>query len=179
MRHVPERRILLDRDETNASSWPQPSFTIRASEPLEPTKRHGPRGRVETSSWPATAHGKGISVLFSQPLACRTSRAVCDHVWSSAAASFCPGQYPGTQANPHTRLRGPLKGDPAQFLDRLHQAHRAEPTATCFASNCRRTNTGPTVANAAELGEQIRYLRPQRSSLETCSCRRSKQGETK
>jgi ABC-2 type transport system ATP-binding protein len=135
----------------------------------EPTNGMDPAGRQEMIDLARDlAHGKGMSLIFSSHLL-PDVEAVCDHVLVlGRGALLADGVIKELkQAHPGAyEVR--LKGDPEPFLKRLRaNGGDAKPREDVLVVQLS-DGQAPEVLwrIAADLGEQIRYLRPQRSSLE-------------
>ncbi|HTK77260.1 MAG TPA: ABC transporter ATP-binding protein [Gemmataceae bacterium] len=135
----------------------------------EPTNGMDPAGREEMIDLARDlAHGKGMSLLFSSHLL-PDVEAVCDHVVVLGRGTLlAQGDIREMkQAHPGAyEVR--LKGDPEPFLKRLRESGGAAAPHDGVLLVHLRDGQSPDVLwqIAAELGEQIRHLRPQRSSLE-------------
>jgi len=136
----------------------------------EPTNGMDPAGRTEIIELARDlAHGKGMSLIFSSHLL-PDVEAVCDHVvvlgrgrlLAQGAIQELKKAHPGAY-----ELR--VKGDPDRFAQRLRQAGAAAELRDDALLLIRLTDSQSLDILwklTAESGEQIRYLRPQRSSLE-------------
>src|SRR5438270_5067793 len=136
----------------------------------EPTNGMDPAGRQDVIELARDlAHNKEMSLLFSSHLL-PDVEAVCDHVivlgrgalLAQGAIRELKQAHPGAY-----EVR--LKGDPEPFLRRLRAAGgEAEPHEDDVLRVHLADGQTPELLwrIAAELGEQIRYLRPQRSTLE-------------
>ena len=135
----------------------------------EPTNGMDPAGRQEMIELARDlAHGKGMSLIFSSHLL-PDVEAVCDHVLVlGRGALLAQGDIQAMkQAHPRAfDIR--LKGEWASFMDRLRRAGGVA-TQVDDAINVQLPD-GQTPdllwKIAADLGAQIRFLRPHRSSLE-------------
>src|SRR5436853_5272918 len=135
----------------------------------EPTNGMDPAGREEMIELARDlSHAKGMSLLFSSHLL-PDVEAVCDHVivlgrgrlLAQGAIKELKQAHPGAY-----EVR--LKGDAGPFLDRLRAAGgdakpRDDGLLVQLADG---QGTDVLWRIAADVGEQIRSLRPQRSSLE-------------
>ncbi len=135
----------------------------------EPTNGMDPAGRQEMIDLARDlAHGKGMSLIFSSHLL-PDVEAVCDHVLVlGRGALLAQGAIQEMkQAHPGA-FEVRLKGDPEPFLQRLRAAGGdAKAHDDTLLVHLRDGQTPELLWQlAAELGEQIRYLRPQRSTLE-------------
>jgi ABC-2 type transport system ATP-binding protein len=135
----------------------------------EPTNGMDPAGRQEMIELARDlAHGKGMSLIFSSHLL-PDVEAVCDDVvvlgrgslLAQGAIQELKQAHPGAY-----EVR--VKGDPAGFVQRLRDAGGdARPHEEALLVRLPDGQTPQLLWGiAADLGEQIRYLRPQRSSLE-------------
>jgi ABC-2 type transport system ATP-binding protein len=135
----------------------------------EPTNGMDPAGRQEMIELARDlAHGKGLSLLFSSHLL-PDVEAVCDHVvvlgrgalLAEGAIKELKQAHPGAY-----EVR--LKGDAERFVGRLRTVGGdAKPHDEALLVQLPDGQTPELLWRiAADLGEQIRYLRPQRSSLE-------------
>ena len=135
----------------------------------EPTNGMDPAGRQEMIELARDlAHGKGMSLIFSSHLL-PDVEAVCDHVLVLGRGELlAQGNIQEMkQAHPRTyELR--LKADAGRFVERLRAAGvEATPREEALRVELPEGETPDLLWKiAAELGEQIRFLRPHRSSLE-------------
>jgi ABC-2 type transport system ATP-binding protein len=135
----------------------------------EPTNGMDPAGRQEMIELARDlAHGKGMSLIFSSHLL-PDVEAVCDHVLVLGRGELlAQGNIQEMkQAHPRTyEVR--LKNDPGRFLERLRTTGvEARSRDASLQLQLPEGETPDLLWKiAAELGEQIRYLRPHRSSLE-------------
>jgi ABC-2 type transport system ATP-binding protein len=135
----------------------------------EPTNGMDPAGRQEMIDLARDlAHGKGMSLIFSSHLL-PDVEAVCDHVLVlGRGALLAQGAIRDMkQAHPGAyEVR--LKGDPGPFLQRLRAAGGdAKPHDDVLLVQLQDEQTPEMLWRlAADCGEQVRYLRPQRSTLE-------------
>jgi ABC-2 type transport system ATP-binding protein len=135
----------------------------------EPTNGMDPAGRQEMIDLAHDlAHGKDMSVLFSSHLL-PDVEAVCDEVVVLGRGSLLAQGTIQDLKEVHARayeLR--IKGEPERFLQRLHilgvEGRPHDEVLRIVLPEGETTELFWKVA--AELGEQIRFLRPQRSSLE-------------
>lgn len=135
----------------------------------EPTNGMDPEGRVDMLELARDlAHNKGMSLLFSSHLL-PDVEAVCDHVLVLGRGRLlASGRIQDLKQTHHRSFEVRVKDDPGRFADRLR------------ALGCQTSNGDETLVvelpdgqdeqllwrAAAELAEQIRFLRPQRSTLE-------------
>ena len=135
----------------------------------EPTNGMDPAGRQEMIELARDlSHGKGMSLIFSSHLL-PDVEAVCDHVLVLGRGELLAQGDIQDLKRAHPRsfdLR--LKGDPEPFLARLRAAGGdAKPHEDTLRVELPEGQTPELLWRiAAELGEQIRHLRPHRSSLE-------------
>jgi ABC-2 type transport system ATP-binding protein len=135
----------------------------------EPTNGMDPAGRQEMIDLARDlAHGKGMSLIFSSHLL-PDVEAVCDYVLVlGRGALLAQGEIRELkQAHPGAyEVR--LKGDPEPFLQRLRAAGGDAKARDGVLSVQLHDGQSPALLwqLATDLGEQIRYLRPQRSTLE-------------
>jgi ABC-2 type transport system ATP-binding protein len=135
----------------------------------EPTNGMDPAGRQEMIELARDlSHGKGLSLLFSSHLL-PDVEAVCDHVLVlGRGALLAQGAIKELkQAHPRSyEVR--IKGEAEPFLGRLRAAGGdAKPHGESLLVQLPEGQTPVLLWRiAADLGEQIRELRPQRSSLE-------------
>jgi ABC-2 type transport system ATP-binding protein len=135
----------------------------------EPTNGMDPVGRQEMVELARDlAHGKGMSLIFSSHLL-PDVEAVCDEVIVlGRGALLAQGVIRELkQAHPGS-FEVRLKGDPGRFVDRLRAVGGdAKPHDETLLVQLPDGKTPELLWRiAADLGEQIRYLRPQRGSLE-------------
>ena len=135
----------------------------------EPTNGMDPAGRQEMIELARDlSHGKGMSLIFSSHLL-PDVEAVCDHVLVlGRGALLAQGEIQEMkQAHPRS-FDVRLKGDPELFLGRLRAAGGdAKPLDDALRVQLPEGETPDLLWRiAADLGEQIRHLRPHRSSLE-------------
>ena len=135
----------------------------------EPTNGMDPAGRQEILELARDlAANKGMSLLFSSHLL-PDVEAVCDHVLVLAAGRrLAQGRLRARkQAHEHT-LEVRVKADPAGFARRLAELGcGVEPHDDLLRVRLPEGSSGDLLWQvAASSGEQIRYLRPQRSTLE-------------
>lgn len=135
----------------------------------EPTNGMDPEGRLDMLELARDlAHHKGMSLLFSSHLL-PDVEAVCDHVLVLGRGRLLASGRIQDLKQTHNRcFEVRVKNDAGRFAERLH------------ASGCHVTNGDETLIAqlpdgqteqllwrvAAESAEQIRFLRPQRSTLE-------------
>ncbi len=135
----------------------------------EPTNGMDPAGRQEMIALARDlSHGKGMSLLFSSHLL-PDVEAVCDHVLVLGRGELLAQGNIQELKQVHNRsYEVRVKGDIAPFLHRLQQSGcRAEPSGDLLRVQLTDGQTTELLWHiAADMGEQIRYLRPQRSSLE-------------
>jgi ABC-2 type transport system ATP-binding protein len=135
----------------------------------EPTNGMDPAGRREMIELARDlSHGKGMSLLFSSHLL-PDVEAVCDHVVVLGRGELlAQGNIQELkQAHPRS-FDVRLKGDPDAFLARLRAVGGdAKVRADCLCVELPEGQTPELLWRiATDLGEQIRHLRPHRSSLE-------------
>jgi ABC-2 type transport system ATP-binding protein len=135
----------------------------------EPTNGMDPAGRLEMIELARDlSHGKGMSLIFSSHLL-PDVEAVCDHVLVlGRGALLAQGNIQEMkQAHPRS-FDVRLKGEVELFLARLRAAGvAAEARDEVLRVQLPEGQTTDLLWRiAAELGEQIRHLRPHRSSLE-------------
>jgi ABC-2 type transport system ATP-binding protein len=135
----------------------------------EPTNGMDPAGRREVIELARDlAYNKGMSLLFSSHLL-PDVEAVCDHVLVlSQGRLFAQGKIRELkQAHEHT-VEVRVKADPARFARRLAELGcGVEPRHDLLRVRLPEGSSGDLLWQvAASSGEQIRYLRPQRSTLE-------------
>jgi ABC-2 type transport system ATP-binding protein len=135
----------------------------------EPTNGMDPAGRQEMIELARDlAHGKGMSLLFSSHLL-PDVEAVCDHVIVLGRGALLAQGAIAELKQAHPRaFEVRLKGDAGAFLARLRQAGGdARPRDGELLVQLPDGQTPALLWRiAADTGEQIRFLRPQRSSLE-------------
>ncbi|MFO0852399.1 MAG: ABC transporter ATP-binding protein [Gemmataceae bacterium] len=135
----------------------------------EPTNGMDPAGRQEMIELARDlAHGKGMSLLFSSHLL-PDVEAVCDHVLVMGRGQLLAQGDIQAMKQAHPRafdLR--VKGEPGPFLARVRAAGgSAEPRDDVLRVELPDGQTPDLLWRiAADIGEQIRYLRPHRSTLE-------------
>jgi ABC-2 type transport system ATP-binding protein len=135
----------------------------------EPTNGMDPAGRQEMIDLARDlSHGKGMSLLFSSHLL-PDVEAVCDHVIVMGRGALLAQGNIQELKQPHPRsFDVRLKGDPDAFLARLRtvggDAKVHEDTLRVELPEGQTPDLLWRIA--AELGDQIRHLRPHRSSLE-------------
>jgi ABC-2 type transport system ATP-binding protein len=135
----------------------------------EPTNGMDPAGRQEMIDLAHDlAHGKDMSVLFSSHLL-PDVEAVCDDVIVLGRGSLLAQGAIQELKEVHARAyEVRVKGEPERFLQRLHafgvDAKLRDDALLVVLPEGQSSELLWKVA--AELGEQIRFLRPQRSSLE-------------
>jgi ABC-2 type transport system ATP-binding protein len=135
----------------------------------EPTNGMDPAGRQEVLELARDlAHNKGMSLLFSSHLL-PDVEAVCDHVvLLGRGRLLAQGQIRELkQPHEHT-VEVRVKADPARFARRLEeQGCGVKPRDDLLVVRLPDgRSSGLLWQLAASSGEQIRYLRPQRSTLE-------------
>ncbi|HEX4591465.1 MAG TPA: ABC transporter ATP-binding protein [Gemmataceae bacterium] len=135
----------------------------------EPTNGMDPAGRQEMIDLARDlAHNKGMSLIFSSHLL-PDVEAVCDHVLVlGRGALLAQGDIKKMKEAHPGAFEVRLKGEPGRFVERLRTAG-GEAELYSDGLLVRLSNgQNPTVIwrIAAELGEQVRSLRPQRSTLE-------------
>jgi ABC-2 type transport system ATP-binding protein len=135
----------------------------------EPTNGMDPAGRQEVLELARDlAHHKGMSLLFSSHLL-PDVEAVCDHVLVLGRGRLlAQGDLRELkQAHEHT-FEVRVKADPTRFARRLtEQGCHVEPGDDLLRVRLPGGQSSDLLWQlAAALGEQIRYLRPQRSTLE-------------
>jgi ABC-2 type transport system ATP-binding protein len=135
----------------------------------EPTNGMDPAGRQEMIGLARDlAHGKGMSLLFSSHLL-PDVEAVCDHVVVlGRGALLAQGAIQELKQAHVGSFEVRLKGDRGAFVQRLRSVGGdAKPHDEALLVQLPDGETPQLLWRiAADLGEQIRYLRPQRSSLE-------------
>ncbi|MBI3411998.1 MAG: ABC transporter ATP-binding protein [Planctomycetes bacterium] len=135
----------------------------------EPTNGMDPKGREDILELSRDlAHNKGMSVLFSSHLL-PDVEAVCDHILVLASGQLLAQGKISEMKLPHERvLEVRIKGDAERFGRWLREAGchvetRDESLMVRLADDQPQDILWQL---AAKSGEQIRYLRPQRSTLE-------------
>ena len=136
----------------------------------EPTNGMDPAGRQEMIELARDlSHNKGMSLIFSSHLL-PDVEAVCDHVLVLGRGELLAQGNIQEMKQAHPRcVRGAAQGRRRRRSSRRLRTPAATPSraTTCCWCSCRtgrrRTCSGGSRRDA---GEQIRYLRPQRSSLE-------------
>ena len=135
----------------------------------EPTNGMDPAGRQEMIELARDlSHGKGMSLIFSSHLL-PDVEAVCDHVLVLGRGELLAQGNIQEMKQAHPRsFDVRLKGEAGPFLARLRAAGGdAKPHDDLLLVQLRDGQTPALLWQlTADLGEQIRYLRPQRSSLE-------------
>jgi ABC-2 type transport system ATP-binding protein len=135
----------------------------------EPTNGMDPAGRVEMIELARDlSHGKGMSLIFSSHLL-PDVEAVCDHVLVLGRGTLLAQGSIQELKQAHPRAYDVrLKGDAAPFLTRLRAAGGdAKVHEDTLRVELPEGQTPDLLWKiAAELGDQVRYLRPHRSSLE-------------
>ena len=135
----------------------------------EPTNGMDPAGRQEMIELARDlSHGKGMSLIFSSHLL-PDVEAVCDHVLVLGRGELLAQGNIQEMKQAHPRsFDVRLKGDSGPFLTRLKSAGcDAEARDDGLRVQLPEGQTPDLVWRiAADLGEQVRYLRPHRSSLE-------------
>lgn len=135
----------------------------------EPTNGMDPAGRLEMIELARDlSHDKGISLLFSSHLL-PDVEAVCDQVLVLGRGSLLAQGSIQDLKQVHARTyEVRVKGEPAAFLARLQQAGcRAQTNGEVLQVQLVDGQSPALLWQIArDAGEQIRYLRPQRSSLE-------------
>lgn len=135
----------------------------------EPTNGMDPAGRQEILDLARDlAHNKGLSLLFSSHLL-PDVESVCDHVLVlGRGALLAQGNIRELKQVYQQCYEVRLKGDPEPFLQRLRQAGgEVRPRDDLLLVQLPPAQTPALLWQlAADLGEQIRYLRPQRGNLE-------------
>jgi ABC-2 type transport system ATP-binding protein len=135
----------------------------------EPTNGMDPAGRQEMIDLARDlSHGKGMSLLFSSHLL-PDVEAVCDHVVVMGRGALLAQGNIQQMKQAHPRAFDVrVKGDPAAFLAKLRaaggDAKVHEETLQVELPDGQTPDLLWRIA--AELGDQIRHLRPHRSSLE-------------
>ena len=135
----------------------------------EPTNGMDPAGRQEILDLAHDlAHNKGMSLLFSSHLL-PDVEAVCDHVLVlSGGRLLAQGAIRDLKQSHDQMFEVRVKFDPARFADGLiKQRCGVEPRGDSLVVRLPDGSSRDLLWRlAATTGEQIRYLRPQRSSLE-------------
>jgi ABC-2 type transport system ATP-binding protein len=135
----------------------------------EPTNGMDPPGRQEIIELSRDlAHNKGMSLLFSSHLL-PDVEAVCDHVLVLARGRLlAQGAIRDLKQAHEQTFEVRVKNDAAEFTRRLTQAGcGVEPHDDLLRVRLPREQSSDLLWElAATCGEQIRYLRPQRSTLE-------------
>jgi ABC-2 type transport system ATP-binding protein len=135
----------------------------------EPTNGMDPRGREEILELARDlAHNKGMSLLFSSHLL-PDVEAVCNHVIVIAAGKLlAQGEIAELKQVHRQAFEVRVKGEQSSFATRLRQIGcRAEEHNDVLRVVLADDATPQVLWRAAaDAGEQIRYLRPQRSTLE-------------
>jgi ABC-2 type transport system ATP-binding protein len=135
----------------------------------EPTNGMDPAGRQEIIELARDlAHNKGMSLLFSSHLL-PDVEAVCDHVLVLARGRLlAEGAIRDLKQAHEQTFEVRVKNDAAEFGRRLAQAGcDVEPHDDLLRVRLPRGQSSDLLWHlAANFGEQIRYLRPQRSTLE-------------
>jgi ABC-2 type transport system ATP-binding protein len=146
----------------------------------EPTNGMDPAGRQEVLDLARDlAHNKGMSLLFSSHLL-PDVEFVCDHVLVLGKGALL-AQGAIRELNRAHRLSYELrlKGDPAPFLQRLRQAggDAASRDELLLVQLPPQQEPAFLWRLAADLGEQVRHLRPQRGTLEEVFLQAVEEGE--
>jgi ABC-2 type transport system ATP-binding protein len=135
----------------------------------EPTNGMDPAGRVEVLQLARDlAHDKGMSLLFSSHLL-PDVEAVCDHVMVLGRGRLlAEGPIAELTRSPRHLVELRVKGDPDRFAGRLTGAGcRVEPKDDELLVELPDEQDSSLVWRLArEAGEQVRALRPRRSTLE-------------
>jgi ABC-2 type transport system ATP-binding protein len=135
----------------------------------EPTNGMDPAGRQEMIDLARDlSHGKGMSLLFSSHLL-PDVEAVCDHVIVMGRGALLAQGNIQQMKQAHPRAFDVrVKGDPDAFLAKLRSAGGdAKVHEETLRVELPEGQTPDLLWRiAAELGDQIRHLRPHRSSLE-------------
>jgi ABC-2 type transport system ATP-binding protein len=135
----------------------------------EPTNGMDPAGRQEILELAHDlASNKGMSLLFSSHLL-PDVEAVCDHVLVLAGGRLLSQGAIRDLKQSHDRVfEVRVKSDPARFADELIRQHcSVEPRGDLLLVRLPDGGSRDLLWRlAADAGEQIRYLRPQRSTLE-------------
>jgi ABC-2 type transport system ATP-binding protein len=135
----------------------------------EPTNGMDPAGRQEILDLARDlAHNKGMSLLFSSHLL-PDVEFVCDHVLVLGRGTLLAhGDIQSLKLVHRLSYEVRIKGDAEPFTQRLREVgSEVQPRDDLLLVHLPQ-NQPPTLLwqIAAAMGEQIRYLRPQRSSLE-------------
>jgi ABC-2 type transport system ATP-binding protein len=135
----------------------------------EPTNGMDPAGRQDILDLARDlAHNKGMSLLFSSHLL-PDVESVCNHVLVLGRGTLlAQGEIQQLKQVHRLSYEVRLKGDPEPFVRKLRQAGGdARPRDDLLVVQLPAEQTPAFLWQlAAALGEQVRYLRPQRSSLE-------------
>jgi ABC-2 type transport system ATP-binding protein len=135
----------------------------------EPTNGMDPAGRQEIIALARDlAHNKGMSLLFSSHLL-PDVEAVCDHILVLAQGRLLAQGALGDLKQAHEQtFEVRVKSDTAEFARRLRQLGcSVEPHGDLLRVRLPQGRSSDLLWElAASLGEQIRYLRPQRGTLE-------------
>ena len=135
----------------------------------EPTNGMDPAGRQEVLELARDlAHNKGMSLLFSSHLL-PDVEAVCDHVLVLAGGRLLAQGKIDELKQPHARaFEVRIKAAPSKFVSRLtERGCGVEPREDLLLVRLPAETTSDLLwETAAATGDQIRYLRPQRSTLE-------------
>jgi ABC-2 type transport system ATP-binding protein len=135
----------------------------------EPTNGMDPAGRQEIIELARDlGHAKGMSLIFSSHLL-PDVEAVCDHVIVLGRGTLlAQGAIRELKQAHPAAYEVRLKGDPARFVERLRAAGgEAKPQADALLVQLAAGQDAQLLWSlAGDVGEQIRYLRPQRSTLE-------------
>jgi ABC-2 type transport system ATP-binding protein len=135
----------------------------------EPTNGMDPAGRQEVLELAGDlAHNKGMSVLFSSHLL-PDVESVCDHVLVLARGRLLAQGKISELKQPHARaFEVRVKADPGPFVGRLTaRGCDVEPRDDVLLVRLPAEVSSDLLwETAAATGDQIRYLRPQRSTLE-------------
>ena len=135
----------------------------------EPTNGMDPSGRLEILDLARDlAHNKGMSLLFSSHLL-PDVESVCDHVLViSRGTLLAQGDIQTLKQVHRLSYEVRIKGDPEPFLRRLRDVgSEVQSREDLFLVQLPPEQPPNFLWQvAAALGEQIRYLRPQRSTLE-------------
>src|SRR5262245_59315693 len=135
----------------------------------EPTNGMDPAGRQEMIELARDlAHGKDMSLIFSSHLL-PDVEAVCDHVLVLGRGELlAQGAIRELKQAHRGAYEVRLKGEPGRFLEKLRAAGGdAKPHNESLLVQLPEGQTQALVwRSAAETGDQVRFLRPQRSSLE-------------
>src|SRR5260370_23435045 len=135
----------------------------------EPTNGMDPAGRQEVLDLARDlAHNKGMSLLFSSHLL-PDVEAVCDHVLVLARGQLlAQGKIRDMKQAHDQTFEVRVKADPARFARRLAELGcGVEPSDDLLRVRLPQGRSHDLLWQlAASSGEQIRYLRPQRGTLE-------------